>query len=180
MPTTVHRVTVGEAARIRALRLEMLADSPLSFLETLAQAAERRHADYRQRIAQVAAGDRQAQFVAELDGRLVGNAGGLAWSEDPRSTLIFAVYVTPACRGTGVLDQLIEEVAAWSRAAGRDQLVLEVVTGNARAVRAYRRLGFVPTGESNPHPTVPGLTELIMTRRALVAPDFAGSAGPGA
>jgi len=35
----VHRVTEADAARMRALRLEMLADSPLAFLETLAQAA---------------------------------------------------------------------------------------------------------------------------------------------
>jgi GNAT superfamily N-acetyltransferase len=164
MPATVHRVTVAEAARVRALRLEMLAHSPLAFLETLAQAAARPHADYRQRIAQVATGDHQAQFVAALDGRLVGNAGGVAWPEDPRSTLIFAVYVTPSCRGTGVLKQLIDAVAGWSRAAGRHRLVLEVVAGNGRAIRAYRRLGFAETGERNPHPTIPGLLEWVMAR----------------
>ena len=37
-PRTVHRVTEADAGRMRALRLEMLADSPLAFLETLAQA----------------------------------------------------------------------------------------------------------------------------------------------
>lgn len=164
MPVTVHRVTVAEAARIRALRLEMLADSPLAFLETLSQAAARPHTEYRQRIAQVATGDHQAQFVAELDGRLVGNAGGQASTQDPGSTIVFAVYVTPACRGTGVLDQLIDQVAGWSRAAGRGRLVLEVVEGNDRAIRAYERLGFAPTGERNPHPTIPGLFELVMAR----------------
>jgi GNAT superfamily N-acetyltransferase len=157
-------VTVADAARIRALRLEMLADSPLAFLETLAQAAARPHADYRQRIAQVAAGDHQAQFVAERGGRLIGNAGGVAWTEDLASTLVFAVYVTPSRRGTGVLEQLIEAVATWSRAAGRRRLVLEVVTGNDRAIRAYQRLGFAATGEVNPHPSIPGLTEMIMAR----------------
>lgn len=157
-------MTVADAARIRALRLEMLADSPLAFLETLAQAAARPHADYRQRIAQVATGDHQAQFVAECSGRLIGNAGGVAWTEDLASTLVFAVYVTPSRRGTGVLEQLIEAVATWSRAAGRRRLVLEVVTGNDRAIRAYQRLGFAATGEVNPHPSIPGLTEMIMAR----------------
>ncbi len=157
-------MTVADAARIRALRLEMLADSPLAFLETLAQAAARPHADYRQRIAQVATGDHQAQFVAERDGRLIGNAGGVAWTEDRASTLVFAVYVTPAGRGSGVLELLIEEVATWSRAAGRPRLVLEVVTGNDRAIRAYQRLGFIATGEVNPHPTIPSLTEIVMAR----------------
>src|SRR4029079_8208364 len=50
----VHRVTVEDAARMRALRLEMLADNPLAFLETLAQAAARPHEAYRRRIAQAA------------------------------------------------------------------------------------------------------------------------------
>jgi ribosomal protein S18 acetylase RimI-like enzyme len=165
MPVTVHRVTVADAARIRALRLEMLADSPMAFLETLAQAAARPHAEYGQRIAAVAAGDHQAQFVADLDGRLVGNAGGHASAADPGTTIVFAVYVTPSCRGTGVVDQLIDQVAGWSRAAGRDRLVLEVVAGNARAIRAYERLGFAQTGERNPHPGIPGLFELLMAKQ---------------
>ncbi|MBX6358259.1 MAG: GNAT family N-acetyltransferase [Micromonosporaceae bacterium] len=165
MPCTVRRVTVAEAARIRALRLEMLADSPLAFLETLAQAAARPHADFRQRIAQCATGDQRAQFVADVDNRLVGHAGGRVRPEDPASTLLFAVYVTRSCRGTGVLDQLVDEVASWSRAAGRNRLVLEVMEGNDRAIRAYRRLGFTPTGERNPYPGVPGLFELVMAKQ---------------
>ncbi len=164
MPATIHRATVAEAGRIRALRLEMLADSPLAFLETLAQAAARPHTEYRQRIAQVATGDHQAQFVAELDGKLIGTAGGVTWREDPLATLLFAVYVTPSCRGTGVVDLLIDEVAAWSRAANRYRLLLEVVTGNTRAIRAYQRLGFAGTGVINPHPTIPGLTEEMMAK----------------
>lgn len=160
----VRRVTVEDAARMRALRLEMLADSPLAFLETLAEAAARPHAEYRRRIEQVAAGDQQAQFVAERDGRLIGHAGGAQRPADPASTVIFAVYVTPSCRGTGVLGRLVDAVADWSRAAGRPRLVLEVVTGNERAIRAYGRLGFTSTGETQPHPRIPTLTELTMVR----------------
>jgi ribosomal protein S18 acetylase RimI-like enzyme len=43
--------------------------------------------------------------------------------------------------------------------------MLEVVTGNGRAVRAYEKLGFEDTGERVPHPVVPVLTELRMRRR---------------
>ena len=163
---TVRRVRPGDAARVRALRLEMLADSPLAYLETLAEAAERSHEEYRARIAAMSTGAERGQFIAERDGRLVGHAGGLAWPEDPATTVIFAIYVTPSCRGTGVLADLVEEVAAWSRAAGRRRLLVEVVTGNERAVRAYRRLGFVDSGERVAHPTVPMLTELRMFRPA--------------
>ncbi|MCA2213633.1 GNAT family N-acetyltransferase [Jidongwangia harbinensis] len=163
---TVHRVTPGDAARMRALRLEMLADSPLAFLETLAQAAARPHADYRRRISQASSGPGLAQFVADPGGRLIGHAGGTVLPEEPDVTVVFAVYITPAHRGRGVLAELIEAVADWSRASGRPDLMLEVVVGNDRAVRAYQRLGFTDTGVRVPHPVIPALTELQMRRAA--------------
>jgi RimJ/RimL family protein N-acetyltransferase len=163
---TVHRVTPGDAARMRALRLEMLADSPLAFLETVAQAAARPHEDKRRRIVQASAGRALAQFVADPGGRLIGHAGGTVMPEEPSVTIVFAVYITPAHRGTGVLADLVEAVAAWSREVGRPELMLEVVVGNDRAVRAYERLGFTDTGVRVPHPVVPALTELQMRRAA--------------
>ncbi len=163
---TVHRVRPEDAARMRALRLEMLADSPLAFLETLAQAAARPHADFRRRIVQASAGDQLAQFVADPGERLVGHAGGTVLPEAPGATVIFAVYITPAARGQGVLASLVDVVAEWSLACGRDELMLEVVVGNDRAVRAYERLGFEDTGVRVPHPVVPELRELQMRRRA--------------
>lgn len=151
---------------MRALRLEMLADSPLAFLETLAQAAERSHASYRQRVVQASRGDSLAQFVADPgEGeRLIGHAGGTISPDFPGETVIFAVYVTPAHRGGKVVADLIEAVAAWSAALGRPNTLLEVVVGNNRALRAYEKLGFTDTGERVPHPVIPALTELRMRR----------------
>jgi predicted GNAT family acetyltransferase len=146
---------------MRALRIEMLADAPLAFLETLDEAVARPHDEFRRAVAARATGDEWAQFVADDGARLVGHAGGLA-ARQPGTTLLVAVYITPAHRGTGLLARLVEAVAEWSRAAGRRRLVLEVVTGNNRAIRAYERLGFVDTGERTPHPRIPVLTELTM------------------
>lgn len=162
----VRRVRPADAARMRALRLEMLADAPLAFLETLADAAARPHADYAARIAYTATGSTNAQFVADPSGRLVGHAGGTATPDEPGLTVIFAVYITPSWRRSGLLPDLIDAVAGWSRACGRPELMLEVVVGNERAYRAYRRLGFVDTGRRLPHPTIPTLTELQMRRPA--------------
>jgi predicted GNAT family acetyltransferase len=162
----VRRVRRSDGARMRALRLEMLADSPLAFLEALAEAAARPHAEYAARVAHNSVGTESAQFVAEAGGRFVGHAGGMAAPGEPALTVIFAVYLTPAWRGSGLLRELVESVAAWSCAAGRTELLLEVVVGNDRAVRSYERLGFVDTGVRVPHPTVPTLTELQMRRPA--------------
>lgn len=164
--TTIRRVRPADAARMRALRLEMLADSPLAFLETLAEAAERPHAEVTSRVAAVSRGDHTAQFVADPGGRLVGHAGGTVPAGEPGLTVVYAVYVTPAWRGRGLLPALMDEVAAWSRACGRPELMLEVVVGNDRAYRAYQKLGFVDTGVRVPHPRIPALTELQMRRPA--------------
>jgi GNAT superfamily N-acetyltransferase len=163
---------------MRALRLEMLADAPLAFLETVAEAAARPHAEFASRIRRTAVGAEMAQFIAEPPAapeigrlptgnrRFVGHAGGHLSATEPALTVIFAVYLTPSWRGRGLLVDLIEGVAAWSRAAGRPELMLEVVVGNDRALRAYQRLGFVDTGIRLPHPRVPALTELQMRRTA--------------
>lgn len=163
---TIRRVTAADGGRSRALRLEMLADSPLAFITTLAQAAEAPHAEFARRCANAATGDDVAQFVAETGGRLVGQAIGMSMPGAPDRTLLVAVYVSPSHRGQGVLEALVETVAAWSRECGRRLLDLEVVTGNARAIRAYARLGFAPVGRTVPHPTIPELREQRMTRVA--------------
>ncbi|WP_326549686.1 GNAT family N-acetyltransferase [Micromonospora sp. NBC_01813] len=192
---TVRRVQPADAARMRALRLEMLADSPLAFLERLADAAARPHHEYAERIARASTGSLLAQFVAEqaaepaagpaagrsgesgrsgssgrserrAGGRFVAHAGAHVAADDPATTVLFAIYVSPAWRGQELLAGLIDAVADWSRAAGRPELLLEVVVGNDRAVRAYQRLGFVDTGVRLPHPTLPTLSELQMRRPA--------------
>jgi ribosomal protein S18 acetylase RimI-like enzyme len=163
---TIRRVTAEDGGRSRALRLEMLADTPLAFITTLAQAAEAPHAEFASRCAKAASGDEIAQFVAETGRRMVGQAIGMSAPGAPDRTLLVAVYISPAFRGLGILDALVEAVAAWSRGCGRDALDLEVVTGNARAIRAYAKLGFLPVGETVSHPTIPGLREQWMTRAA--------------
>ncbi|MET8281218.1 GNAT family N-acetyltransferase [Micromonospora sp. NPDC005174] len=162
----IHRVRPQDAARMRALRLEMLADAPLAFLETLADAAARPHNEFAARVAYTSTGPHNAQFVADPGGRLVGHAGGTVAPNEPGLTVIYAVYVTPTWRGRGLLGELIDGVAAWSRACDRPELLLEVVVGNDRAYRAYQRLGFEDTGVRVPHPTIPALTELQMRRTA--------------
>ncbi len=162
----VRRIRPADAARMRALRLEMLADAPLAFLETIADAAARPHGEFAARVAGTSSGSRMAQFVADPGGRLVGHAGGTVTPEEPGLTVVYAVYVTPSWRGSGLLADLVDAVAAWSRACGRPELMLEVVVGNDRAYRAYQRLGFVDTGVRVRHPTIPALTELQMRRPA--------------
>lgn len=56
---------------------------------------------------------------------------------------IQSVFVAPAHRGRGLVDRLIEHLAAESKAAGALDLRLYVHRNNPRAAHVYERLGFV-------------------------------------
>jgi len=115
----VRRVTAADAGRMRALRLEMLADSPLAFLETLAQAAARSHEGYRQRIAQSATGRQVAQFIADPGGRsrLIGHAGGTIAPESPAAPAGSAMAEQTA-RAAAVTPRTVDRVMRAGRRMG--------------------------------------------------------------
>jgi RimJ/RimL family protein N-acetyltransferase len=162
---TIRRTTTADTGRTRALRLEMLADTPLAYLRTLDQVAEMPHTDWAGQIARGSSGTQIAHFIAEIpDRRLVGQVVAAENADVPDVTMLFAVYVSPSYRGGPVINDLVEAAAAWSRDCGRDRLELEVVTTNLRAARAYRKLGFTDVGAPVPHPTLSVLREQVMTR----------------
>lgn len=53
-----------------------------------------------------------------------------------------SIYIVPAHRGSGLLNQLLDHLAAEAQAAGALDLRLYVHNENQRAIKAYRRCGF--------------------------------------
>lgn len=157
---------MADGGRARALRLEMLADTPLAYITMLAEAAAAPHGESAGRCARAAGGIQQVLYIAEAGARFVGQAGAYAHTVEADRTVLYAVYVSPSHRGRGLLGVLVDAVAAWSRECGRPTLELEVVTTNARALRAYQKVGFVAFGDPVPHPTIAVLTEQRMSRPA--------------
>jgi GNAT superfamily N-acetyltransferase len=138
----------------RDLRLEALADTPIGFMETYTDALTVSDEEWQERMG------RPGLRVLAYDGdRAVGMGGG--FRNEAGEPVLFAVYVTPSARGGGVLEALVERVAAW---AAPDELVLEVHAENARARAAYARLGFVATGETTPGGGIDGGDLLRMAR----------------
>jgi GNAT superfamily N-acetyltransferase len=157
---TVREVEERDWVRLRALRLEMLADTPIAYLETL-ETAEAHPTSHWKRNARGRPGG--LKLVAELeDGRWVGTMTGIIAEGVP--TLV-AVYVAPDVRGAaaGVTDGLLAAIERWAAQHG-DQLRLEVNELNGRAVEAYRRRGFVLTGRTTPYPLDPPSLELEMVK----------------
>lgn len=62
-----------------------------------------------------------------------------------RRSRLAAMGVIPAARGTGVAQALLGQLIEDARDRGDDELVLECIASNERALRLYRRAGFVPT-----------------------------------
>jgi GNAT superfamily N-acetyltransferase len=157
---TVRETVEDDWPRVKALRLEMLQDTPIAYLETFDQARRRPESHWRARAAR---DDGALRLVAETDdGRFVGTMAGIVQG----GPTLVGVYVAPDFRGRskGVFDALLDGVEAWAATLG-DTLRLEVNEFNPRARAAYERRGFVLTGRTVPHPLPPPSRELEMIRR---------------
>lgn len=85
-------------------------------------------------------------IVAKDGERVVGFVGyGDRGDEAPGFGEIFALYVLPEYHGTGVGALLMR--AGLEKLDGYPRICLWVLKENERAIRFYRRFGFVPDGE---------------------------------
>lgn len=149
---------------VRAIRLEMVADTPIAYLDTLATTKRLTERDWRERAAR---NDDTSLSIAAIrsDGTWVGRMGAYV----PRGgagAMLVGVYVSPSSRGraAGVFDALLDAVEEWARARG-PVLTLEVNELNPRARAAYEHRGFVLTGVTRPYPLEPRSLELEMMKR---------------
>ncbi len=84
-----------------------------------------------------------AQYVAEVDGRIVGWADAIPGGRDSTAHMAaVGMGIVESCRGQGIGRQLLEQVIehCW-----RNRLVrieLEVFVDNAPAIALYEKLGF--------------------------------------
>ena len=158
----VRPPTEDEWRQVRDLRLEMLADTPIAYLETLETARRHDEAHWRRRARPRQDGG--VFLVAVLpNGRFVGQMAGVV---DVAGPTLVAVYVAPAFRGAaaGVADALLDGIEDWA-CASSTLLRLEVNELNLRARSYYERRGFVLTGRTSPYPLDPPSLELEMVKR---------------
>jgi len=182
----VRRVRPDEWQHVRELRLEALRDpdARMAFLDTFASSRAQPDEFWRQRALAGAESEAAAQFVG-IDGaawvasatglvREAGSLDHLARTVHTRRVDVVGVYVGPGHRGSGLLDALFHAVAGWAAELGIDRLTLDVHADNARAQRAYRRVGFVETGTTFTGPIGP---ELEMRWIPPITRDDRGAAG---
>lgn len=144
----IRQVESNDWERLRDARLRALASDPDAFLVTVEEA--RKYPDERWRERAVPT-DRNTTFVYERAGMFDAMVGAFV-GEDEGTVHLVGMWVAPDLRGSGVANQLVEQVVAWSRDHGRLRVVLSVEGNNGRAARLYEKCGFAELVE---HPRLP-------------------------
>ncbi|GAA1476105.1 hypothetical protein GCM10009623_05510 [Nocardioides aestuarii] len=154
--TEIHRVGADDWREFREVRLASLADAPEAFGSTYADWVDAAEERWRARLTDVA-----LTLIARRDGRPVGVvSGSSAQLEGDEAVELISMWVCPTERGTGLAGRLIAAVVVWAEGRGLPTFLM-VRVGNAAAIAAYERAGFVSTGVPADHP-VDGPPELRM------------------
>ena len=141
-PFLVRRANAKDAQKLRAIRLESLADTPAAYGSTYEDSVKWSRLKWRIAAA------KWNYFFGERDGEVVGMASGGFNDSHPGTHWLFGMYVTPSARGTGVAGQLVEAVSEWARGEGAKSLYLHVTESVTRARAFYEKMGFRLNGES--------------------------------
>jgi GNAT superfamily N-acetyltransferase len=156
----VRETTLAEWEVLRDIRLEALQDSPDFFGSTYQDEKAITPTAWRASIA------RGGTFFAYPSGSTgvspCGLVGGL--HEVPDTVELVSLWVRPAARGQGVGQGLVRAVVDWARDHRAARVHLWLTKTNDQALLLYQRWGFALTGESQPLPSNPKLTEIGMAR----------------
>ncbi|MBW4077330.1 MAG: GNAT family N-acetyltransferase [Acidobacteria bacterium] len=108
----VRHANASDASALRAIRLESLVDTPDAYGSVYADVAKLSHARWRRMALE------SNFYLAERHDHVVGMASGGYNDAHPGTHWLFAMYVSPGARGSGVAAALVEAVSTWAR---RDQ-----------------------------------------------------------
>jgi GNAT superfamily N-acetyltransferase len=160
----IRPIRADEGLRLRDFRLRALADAPVAFGETLAQAQARPEAFWHERAARNAAGIEAITFVAVEDGRWYGMMTSFFLPDDPRTVHMVGLWVDPAARAWGIGQALLEAVTGWARTRGAAQLQGWVAETNMASLTFFERANFVRTGKTKPQASNPLLSAVHIVR----------------
>ena len=111
------------------------------------------------------------EVVAVVEGRIVGTAGleRISGSYKMAHRVSFGISVEKAYWGLGIGRAMMEACIECARKIGYDQMELDVLAANEKAIRLYESAGFVEYGR-NPRgfrSRISGLQELVYMRLEL-------------
>jgi GNAT superfamily N-acetyltransferase len=160
----VRPLKLGEAVRMRAIRLGALSDAPYAFGSALECEVKYPIEHWENLAEQSDAGERSVVFIAVDGTRWLGMAGGILREEDPPVASVWGMWIDGSARRQGFGRALLQTVREWASGRGAVRLELSVTDRAPAAAALYRELGFQETGETHPLASDPSITELLMTQ----------------
>jgi len=159
LPITPQNTFVFKAVRLRALQ-----DTPQAFGSTYAKELQLTDSDWLQR-AERWNGESGVGFLAmDDDDSACGIAGSFLDQNDATRAHLISMWTAPAHRQQGIGRLLVNEVLNWAQSRNARVLQLMVTSINEPAIRFCQRLGFAPTGRTEPYPNDPAIVEYEMSR----------------
>ena len=163
---TLHPITPALASNYKAVRLHALQDIPSAFGSTYARESQFTEADWQQRAANLCT-PRSIGYLAHDQDNYCGIAVGFLNKQDPQQAELVSMWVAPDHRRTGTGRLLVDAIQSWARSTGAHTFQLMVTSSNLAAISFYQRLGFTPTGHTEPYPNDPALIEHQMSKSLL-------------
>lgn len=155
----VRQARAADWEAVRDLRLRALADAPEAFASTLEAELALPAEEWRRRAA---GGPASARFIAGEGDTEVGLAAIFAEPGPPARMHLVSMWVDPRHRRRGVARALVDQAVGWAAERQAREVILWVVDQNTAARTLYERAGFRPTGERQPLPSHPELTESML------------------
>jgi L-amino acid N-acyltransferase YncA len=153
MPMEIRRATVEDAASIAAVLNAVIAEGDLTAFEAPFSSDQER-----QFILSL--GPRSILHVADEEGDILGvqSVDQLSWTIPSMSHVAtIGTWLRADARGRAIGRRLFERSVAFARSSGYTKIVIQVLAGNARALRFYRRLGFQEIGVARKHVRIEGV-----------------------
>jgi ribosomal protein S18 acetylase RimI-like enzyme len=162
---TLHQITPPLAFSYKTVRLRALQDTPAAFGSTYARESQLSDAQWQQRAGNLCT-SRSIGYLAHQN-EYCGIAVCFLKEQDPQYAELRSMWVAPEQRRTSTGRLLVDTVEAWARRSGAHTLQLMVTSSNLAAISFYQRLGFTPTGRTEPYPNDPALIEYEMSKSLL-------------
>jgi ribosomal protein S18 acetylase RimI-like enzyme len=159
----LHQITPALAASYKAVRLRALSDSPSAFGSTYARESQFTDADWQQRAVNLCT-SRSIGYLAYDNDEYCGIAVSFLKEQNPQHAELMSMWVAPGHRRSGTGRLLVDAIETWARHRGADTFQLMVTRENIAAIAFYQRLGFTPTGRTEPWPPNPSLIQFEMSK----------------
>lgn len=146
----INLISMANIESYKSLRLTSLKDSPDAFGSTYEREFGFTRDEWESRISPDKSTVHLLPLIVEYNGGYAGLAFGVVHKQEPNSTHIYQMWVSPDCRGKGIGQALLKRIRSWAEELRLNTLLLSVTTTNLAAVNLYKSFGFVAVGETEP------------------------------